>query len=95
MIEAFDIEVAFARSDVQSMVTLRVPQGTTALEAVLSSGLAVQFGEIDPESAKLGIFGKVVAPDTVLRPGDRVEIYRPLLADPKEVRRRRALASKK
>jgi len=89
-----DIEVVFARVDEQPVVTLRVPAGTTAMEAVRLSGLIERYPEIDPALSKVGIFGKIVGSDTVLRAHDRVEIYRPLLADPKEVRRRRALAAK-
>ena len=83
------IEVAYARPDEQVVVALSVPDGTTAGEAVERSGLAARFPEIagDP---KLGVFGKSVAADTPLATGDRVEIYRPLQADPKQARRGRA-----
>ena len=84
-----DIEVVYALPDEQALVALSVPRGTTAGEAVERSGLAARFPEI-AVGAKLGVFGKVVAPDTPLASGDRVEIYRPLLADPKQARRGRA-----
>ena len=90
MTDEIEVEVAYARPDVQRIVSLCVGQGTTAREAVERSGLASEFAEIDLDSLDLGIFGKGVALDRVLQARDRVEIYRPLLADPKEVRRRRA-----
>jgi len=90
MTETIRVEVAYARPDKQLIVPLQVAPGTSALAAVQASGIAGQFAEIDLGALKLGIFGKAVPPDTVLRAHDRVEIYRPLQADPKEVRRRRA-----
>jgi hypothetical protein len=90
MTERIKVEVAYARPDKQLIVPLEVEQGCTAQAAVEASGIAAEFAEIDLAVLKLGIFGKAVQADTVLRANDRVEIYRPLLADPKEVRRRRA-----
>lgn len=84
------VEVAYALPDRQRLVTLDVPRGSTAREAVERSGLQREFPEIDPEGNALGIFGRRCPPDQRLRDGDRVEIYRPLKADPKEVRRRLA-----
>ncbi len=86
------VEVAYALATVQRLVSLRVPVGTSARQAAELSGLAAEFPELDLMSCPLGIFGKVVnAPSTrVLEEGDRVEIYRPLIADPKEVRKQRA-----
>lgn len=84
------VEVAYALSGKQAILALDVPEGTTALEAAQQSGITDKFKEIDLENAKLGIFAKVVSPKQVLREGDRVEIYRPLIADPKEVRKARA-----
>ena len=69
---------------------LDVEAGTTALQAAHKSGLDTQFEGLDIDNARLGIFGKVVSPGQVLHAGDRVEIYRPLLADPKQVRKERA-----
>lgn len=88
------IEVAYALPARQSLLSLRVPLGTTARAATLLSGMATLYPDLDLETAKLGIFSKLVQPDTVLREHDRVEIYRPLQADPKEVRRRRAAEGK-
>jgi len=89
------VEVAYALPDKQAIVPVVVPEGTTALEAAEKSRIAEQFDElVISDDLKLGIFGKAVSPSQVLRPGDRVEIYRPLQADPKEVRKARAAAAK-
>mgnify|MGYP001818083498 FL=1 len=71
-----------------------MPEGTTALEAAKRSGITEKFEGIDLDNAKLGIFSKVVSPTQELREGDRVEVYRPLVADPKEVRKARAARAK-
>ena len=92
--EQINIEVAFALADRQSIVQLSVPAGSTAQQAVTLSNIVGQFSEIDLDNLQLGIFGKAVAPQTVLREHDRVEIYRSLIADPKQVRRSRAEAKK-
>ncbi len=86
------VEVAYALATVQRLVSLRVPAGTTARQAAALSGLAAEFAELDSQNCPLGIFGKALSdPSTrVLEEGDRVEIYRPLIADPKEVRKQRA-----
>ena len=88
------VEVAYALPEQQLILELMVPEGTTAEQAVQQSGITVKFPEIDLAQNKLGIFGKLVKGDTVLRERDRVEIYRPLIADPKEVRRQRAAEGK-
>ena len=88
------IEVAYALPQQQVIVPLKVSPATTAVQAVEASGLLQKFPEIDLSQNKLGIFGKLIKPDTVLRERDRVEIYRPLIADPKEVRRARAAEGK-
>ena len=90
-----DIEVAYARPDVQRIVALRVPPGTTARAALRLSGLIEMFPEIDAERCTLGVFGQVLADDdAVLENGDRVEVYRQLVRDPKEARRERAALAK-
>ena len=76
------IEVVCALPVAAQAVTLSVPAGTTVQEAVASAGL--------PAGGKFGIFGRIVAPDSRVADGDRVEIYRPLALDPREARRRRA-----
>jgi putative ubiquitin-RnfH superfamily antitoxin RatB of RatAB toxin-antitoxin module len=83
------IEIVYARPQEQVVIALDVPAGTTAGEAVERSGLAARFPEVAGD-LKLGIFGSAVTPDTPLSGGDRVEIYRPLTADPKQARRGRA-----
>ena len=84
------VEVAYAKPEHQVIIPLQVPPGTTLIEAVRLSGILEQFPEIDAEKGKFGIFSKISKPDTVLREKDRVEIYRHLIADPKESRRLRA-----
>jgi putative ubiquitin-RnfH superfamily antitoxin RatB of RatAB toxin-antitoxin module len=88
------VEVAYALPHKQALLELHVPEGTTALQAAQQSGVAEKFEGIDLENGTLGIFGQVVAPTQVLRDGDRVEVYRPLIADPKEVRKARAERAK-
>ena len=88
------VEVAYALPARQVLMELQVPEGATALEAAQQSGITEKFEEIDLENAKLGIFSKIVSPKQVLREGDRVEIYRSLIADPKEVRKARAARAK-
>jgi putative ubiquitin-RnfH superfamily antitoxin RatB of RatAB toxin-antitoxin module len=92
--EYFRVEVAYATRDAQAIIPVEVHIGTTAAEAVHQSGIESQFPEIDLEKNKLGIFGKRVKPQFVLHEGDRVEIYRPLTADPKVVRRELAAMGK-
>jgi uncharacterized protein len=72
-----------------------VEEGTTALQAIERSGILEHFPQANPRGDGVGVFGKLVTPDTRLRDGDRVEIYRPLIADPKEARRERAKFSRK
>ena len=88
------VEVAYARPERQALLKIRVPHGTTAREAVRLSGIRGKFPEIDLDSAPLGIFGKKIKADAVVQEGQRVEIYRPLMADPREVRRRLAAEGK-
>ena len=88
------IEVAYALPTQQVILPVKVVEGTTAAQAIAASGILKKFPEIDLDQNKLGIFGKLTKPDTVLRERDRIEIYRPLIADPKEVRRQRAAEGK-
>ncbi|KAA0944923.1 MULTISPECIES: RnfH family protein [unclassified Pseudomonas] len=93
MVESLiEIEVVYAAVDRQVLLMLAVASGTSVRAAVLASGVAAQFPELDLTGCPLGIFGKVVADADVrtVQAGDRIEIYRPLMADPKEVRRLRA-----
>jgi len=85
------VEVAYALPDRQKIIALNLPLGVTAFEAVQRSGIVELFDGIDLEEAKMGVFGKAIKPrEYLLREGDRVEIYRPLLVDPKAARKARA-----
>ncbi|WP_263081910.1 RnfH family protein [Endozoicomonas sp. Mp262] len=86
------VEVAYAKPFEQKILSVKVAKGTTVYDAVRLSGIVNLFPEINLETAKLGIFGKAVPKpqERELKAGDRVEIYRPLIADPKEARRKRA-----
>lgn len=95
------VEVAYALPDKQKLIALLVEPGTTAYEAVKRSGISKYFPELDIDTAPMGIFGQALgtkglapAKQYELQPGDRVEIYRPLQADPKEARRKRAAKGK-
>ena len=90
MSDMIAIEVVYALPDRQTLLKQQVAAGATALDAIQTSGILNKHPEIDIATSKLGIFGKLIKPDTVLREQDRIEIYRPLIADPKEVRRKRA-----
>ena len=89
-----DIEVAYARPDKQLILPLSVPAGTTIEEAIALSGIAKKFPEIDPGKLVAGIFGKRAMLDHRLANGERIEIYRPLKADPREIRRHLAAQGK-
>jgi putative ubiquitin-RnfH superfamily antitoxin RatB of RatAB toxin-antitoxin module len=88
------VEVAYALPTKQIILPIKVAAGITAEAAVKQSGILAKFPEINLAENKIGIFGKLTQLDTVLRNKDRIEIYRPLIADPKEVRRQRAEAGK-
>ena len=84
------IEVAYAKPSEQVILTLDIAAGSTMEAAIIESGILQHFPEIDLTVNKVGVFGKLCKLDQVLMAGDRVEIYRPLLVDPKEMRRTRA-----
>lgn len=88
------VEVAYARPETQTLLCVDLPPGATAGEAVTRSGILSRHPEIEWPGAPIGIFGRKVDPGRLLREGDRVEVYRPLVADPKEARRRRAAAKR-
>ena len=88
------VEVAYALPEVQVIIPLYVNKGTTLEQAIQQSSVLDDFPDIDLTKNKVGIFSKISAKDTVLREKDRVEIYRPLIADPKEVRKQRAKEGK-
>ena len=89
MSELIEIEVAYALPDNQILEYLKVPCGTTVAQALQLSGICKKFPEIQLDSKNLGVFGKLVKPETILRNHDRVEIYRYITVDPKEKRRKR------
>lgn len=94
MTETIRIEVAYALPERQEVVPLTLPVGSTLEQALVASGLLAKYPQIDLANGKFGIYSKLAKLDTVLRDRDRVEIYRPLIADPKEVRKQRAAEGK-
>lgn len=89
------VEVAYARPDTQVIITIDVDEPCTLEQAIKASGILDKFPEIDLNSANVGIFSKLTKLSDVLREKDRVEIYRSLIADPKESRRKRATKKEK
>ena len=94
MAETIHVEVVYARPERQDVASINVPAGSTAGQAIEASGLLARHPEIDLTRNKLGIYARLAKADTALRDRDRVEIYRPLIADPKEVRKHRAAERK-
>lgn len=94
-IDSINVEVAYALPEKQIIRAVNVDVGTTIGAAIVQSGIMMDFPDLELEEAKVGIFGKAAVMTTVLNDGERVEIYRPLIADPKEVRRKRAAEGKK
>ena len=94
MAETIYVEVVYARPERQEIASISLPEGSTVEQAIAASGLLAKHPEIDLTKNKLGIYAKLAKPDTALRDRDRVEIYRPLIADPKEVRKQRAAEGK-
>ena len=88
------IEVVYSLPEKAERIGLELPEGSTVLQAVERSGLLEKYPEIDVKKNKFGIYAKLAKADAVLRDKDRVEIYRPLIADPKEVRKQRAAEGK-
>ena len=84
------VEVVYALAQEQAIVPLQLEEGATVADALAASGLLDRYRELD-EGARVGVWGRVAPRSHVLRDGDRVEIYRPLQADPKQVRRVRAV----
>ena len=94
MSEQIRVEVVYALPAKQEIIAIKVAPGTTVRQAIEASGILEKYPEIDIAKNKLGVFAKLTKPDVVLRDRDRVEIYRPLIADPKEVRKQRAAEGK-
>lgn len=84
------VEVVLAMPERQELVELELAAGSTVADAISRSRIVERFDGFELDLEKVGIFGRKASPDQVLREGDRVELYRPLIADPKEVRRQRA-----
>ena len=93
--EMIHVEVAYARPDEQVILGLDAEKGITLEQAIIQSGVLEQFPDIELGKNKVGIFAKLAKLNTELKEGDRVEIYRPLIADPKEVRRKREAEGKR
>ena len=94
MSEFINVEVVYPLPDKQEIFTLKLQLGATVKQAIETSGILQKYPEIDINKNKLGVFAKLAKPDSLLRDRDRVEIYRPLIADPKEVRKQRAAEGK-
>lgn len=84
------IAVAYAGRVERYWLTVEVPESCTVAEGIQHSGILAMCPDIDLETQKVGVFGKLVKPDAALRPGDRVEIYRPIICDPASVPRRQS-----
>ncbi|WP_301102779.1 RnfH family protein [Propionivibrio sp.] len=94
MPESISIEVVYPLPQKQEIFVVKLPEGATVRQAIEASGVLQKYPEIDLTKNKLGVFAKLAKPDVQLRDKDRVEIYRPLIADPKEVRKQRAAEGK-
>ena len=94
MAEMITNEVVYPLPHEQILFQLEVAEGLTIRDGIEASGVLAHYPELDVDNMKVGLFGKMAPMKTVLRAKDRIEIYRPLIADPKEVRRRRAEEAK-
>lgn len=94
MAEQLTVEVAYALPKQQSLLTLSVLPGSTVLQVIEQSGILQQYPDIDLNQQKIGVWSRPVKQDEMVKDGDRIEIYRPLIADPKDLRRRRAEKAK-
>ncbi len=85
------VEVAYAKKDEeQKVLEVKIPEGSSIEQAIFESGILLQYPEIDLKNFAVGVFGKVLKKDRLVKSGDRIEIYRPLIQNPKEARRNRA-----
>ncbi|MBL8415649.1 MAG: RnfH family protein [Propionivibrio sp.] len=94
MPELMRIEVIYPLPEKQEIFTVSLPAGASVRQAIEASGVLLKYPEIDLSKNKIGVFARLAKPDTPLRDRDRVEIYRSLIADPKEVRKQRAAEGK-
>jgi uncharacterized protein len=92
---SIEVKLAIALPGRQRMMTLELKNGATIADAIHASKIAEDFPEVDPTSFQVGIWGKAKTRETLLTDGDRVELYRPLMAEPKEARRRRAATTRR
>lgn len=92
--EKFAVDVIYALPHQQKIITVMLAPGTSFIEAVRLSNMVSFFPELDVDAMKLGTFSRQVKQDDIVEPGQRIEIYRPLIADPKDVRRMRAEKAK-
>lgn len=98
MTDCIDIEIAYALADKQIILVQNVVSDMPVREVLKSSDILAHFADLDLDSIDIGVFGKAIKDNYQLQQGDRIELYRPLIADPKEVRKKRAeqgLATKK
>lgn len=96
--DSIDIEIAYALEDKQLILVHTIEKNTPPRDALKSSEIGAHFSDLDLDTVDMGVFGKAIRDNYELKQGDRIELYRPLIADPKEVRKRRAkegLATKK
>ncbi|MEE9310321.1 MAG: RnfH family protein [Cocleimonas sp.] len=89
------VEIVYGLADEQALLSVDVPENTTIKDVIIASKIIEHFPQIDIETVKVGLFGKLTKMDQTVRERDRIEIYRPLIADPKEVRKRRAAEGKR
>ncbi|WP_462321339.1 RnfH family protein [Halochromatium sp.] len=92
--QTINVEVAYARERAQALIPVTGQAGMTLADAIERSGILSRFPEIDLDVNKVGVFGKLAKLDQALASGDRVEIYPPLIADPKQARKQRATGAK-
>lgn len=90
MADLIPVQVCYATDKLEILIDLEVEQGATIAQAIERSGIKARLPGVDIDQHPVGIYSKKKTPDTVLRPRDRIEIYRPLIADPKTTRRRRS-----
>jgi putative ubiquitin-RnfH superfamily antitoxin RatB of RatAB toxin-antitoxin module len=88
------VEVIYATLDQQKLIQIEVEEGTTIEQCIKQSGVLTEFPEIDLQACKVGIFSQIKPLTEIVKEGDRIEIYRPLIADPKAVRRKKAEQAK-
>nr|WP_269140461.1 RnfH family protein [Providencia huaxiensis] len=94
IVSELNIEVTYALPEKQFLLSVKVKEGSTIEEAILASGILALRDDIDLKKNKIGIYSRPAKLTDLVQDGDRVEIYRPLIADPKELRRKRAEKSK-